>query len=875
MTKMETRIQRISIGKKLLLLSILSSTFVLLLVTVALVVSDTIAYKRSFLTELRTMSRVMAENSISAITFEDRKAAEQILASLETAPHIMRAEILQNNGKTFASFVRRDGAALSPEHAVHDAVIRPSHRFRLRCVDLYEQIAIDNNPIGFLFIESDLTPLYLRLLVHVLTVLGILMVSLAIALAFISRLQRIITRPVEHLVTLMRTVSEEKDLTVRAQISAPDEFGSLGAGFNEMLGQIQRRDEELEETRRHLEELVAKRTSSLAAAKARLEEEVSQHTLAERALRESEERYALAAQGANDGLWDWNLATDRVYFSPRWKSMLGYGEGEIGDRPDDWFRLIHEDDIQRVRMDVAAHLKNASSHLENEHRVLHSDGSYRWMLTRGIAVRDESGRPYRMAGSQTDITERKVTEEQLLYDAFHDGLTGLSNRTLFLDRLESALKRKRRAPDALFAVIYIDLDRFKIINDSLGHNAGDRVLIETARRLEANLRHGDTVARWGGDEFVILAEDLEDLRQVEMIVARIQKQLMAPFRIGDQEVTVTSSAGITASDLFEYEKPSEMLRDADAAMYKAKNQGRDQYAIFSPVMHHEALALLQLEADLRKALDAGEFILHFQPIVSLADGRVAGVEALVRWQHRERGLVPPSEFIPLAEETGLIVQLGQWIVENVCLQVHEWREEGIGPFKVAINVSARQFWQQDFVGMIARTLARSRLDPGWFDLEITEGVIVQNTEVAISMLSQLKKLGVNLSLDDFGTGYSSLNYLHRFPIDTLKIDQSFVGLIGDNSNENIEIVQAIVTLAHTMNIQVVAEGVERFEQLFALQQMGCEYAQGFFFSRPVEASYLADFVRKHQPLARMAAYDHWKNTDEPPVLHDSLVGKRP
>ncbi|HAR96913.1 MAG TPA: hypothetical protein DCR97_13285, partial [Deltaproteobacteria bacterium] len=367
-------------------------------------------------------------------------------------------------------------------------------------------------------------------------------------------------------------------------------------------------------------------------------------------------------------------------------------------------------------------------------------------------------------------------------------------------------------------------------------------------------------------------EDLEDLRQAEMIISRIQKQLMVPFNVGDQEVIVTSSAGITSSDLAHYEKPAEMLRDADAAMYKAKNQGRDQYAIFSPAMHHEALAVLQLEADLRKALEMGEFRLHYQPIVSLADGRVAAVEALVRWQHRERGLVPPGEFIPLAEETGLIVPLGQWIFENACLQVDRWRQQGLGPFKVAVNVSARQFWQQDFVEMIAQALKRSRLEPGWFDLEITEGVIVQNTEVAVEMLTQLKEIGVNLSLDDFGTGYSSLNYLHKFPIDILKIDRSFVDLIGGNLNENdTEIVQAIITLAHNMNIQVVAEGVERFEQLFMLQQMGCEFAQGFFFSRPVDGEQMTAFVGKHQTFPHMPADRKWRKTHEASIPVDAFI----
>ncbi|HEY9750603.1 MAG TPA: PAS domain S-box protein, partial [Allocoleopsis sp.] len=369
---------------------------------------------------------------------------------------------------------------------------------------------------------------------------------------------------------------------------------------------------------------------------------------AEEALRESQERYALAVAGANDGLWDWNLKTNEIYFSSRWQSMLGYQEGEISSSPNEWFSRVHPEDVERLKAQINLHLEGLSPHFESEHRMRHQDGSYRWMLSRGLAVRDADQKVSRMAGSQTDVTERKHVEEQLLHDAFHDVLTGLPNRSLFMDRLGLAIERSKRPGNNLFAVLFLDLDRFKVINDSLGHMIGDQLLIAIARRLEACLRGGDTVARLGGDEFTILLEDIVDIHDATRIANRIHQALQSPFNLQGQEVFTSVSIGIALSETG-YDWPEDLLRDADTAMYRAKSLGRACHEVFDRTMHLRAVELLHLETDLRRAIERQELRLYYQPIVSLTTGRIHGFEALIRWQHPERGLISPAEFIPVAE----------------------------------------------------------------------------------------------------------------------------------------------------------------------------------------------------------------------------------
>lgn len=570
----------------------------------------------------------------------------------------------------------------------------------------------------------------------------------------------------------------------------------------------------------------------LAQSNQELQAGISQLQQTERALLESQERYALAARGANDGLWDWNLKTNEVYFSPRWKSMLGCRD-DISNNLLEWFDRVHPQDLEPLQVALSYHLRGMTPHFENEHRMLHKDGTYRWMLNRGLAVRNADGQAYRIAGSQTDTTERKQAEEQLVHDAFHDALTGLPNRVLFMKRLEEAIRRAQKQENYLFAVLFLDLDRFKVINDSLGHLIGDQLLVAIARRLETCLRLGDTVARLGGDEFTILLNQIQNTEDATRVADRIQEALMLPFDLSGHEVFTAGSIGIAVSTTG-YDKPEDLLRDADTTMYRAKALGKGRFEVFDGAMLAQARAQLQLETDLRKALDRQEFRLHYQPIVALNSGRIAGFEALVRWQHPLRGLVCPAEFIPLAEETGLIVPLGWWILREACHNIRLWQMQfpAAVPLTVSVNFSGKQFLQPNVVEQICLTLKETGLDASSLGLEITESALMENVESASTTLNQLRSQGVNLFLDDFGTGYSSLSHLHRFPFNTLKIDRSFISRMGEDG-ENAEIVRTIVALAHNLSMSVTAEGVETATQLAQLSAFKCEYGQGYLFSKPL------------------------------------------
>jgi diguanylate cyclase (GGDEF)-like protein/PAS domain S-box-containing protein len=562
--------------------------------------------------------------------------------------------------------------------------------------------------------------------------------------------------------------------------------------------------------------------------------DVTERKRNQEALKDSEERYALSVQGANDGIWDWNLQTGDLYLSPRWKTMLGYTAHELDDTLDNWFERIHPDDQYWLKRELSAHLEGLTPHFEYEHRMRHRNGAYRWVLTRGLAVFDAAGKASRMAGSQTDITGRKQVEEQLLHDAFHDALTGLPNRALLTDRLHHALELSRRNSAFLFAVVFLDLDRFKVINDSLGHMMGDRLLVTVSKRLLACLRPGDTVARLGGDEFVLLLENLTDVYGATSVAQRIKAALAEPISLSGHEIFISASMGIALGNC-DYPHPADLMRDADTAMYRAKSQGRDRYEIFDTGMHLRAVTLLQIENDLRRAVERQELRLHYQPIISLRDFSLSGFEALLRWQHPRQGNIPPSEFIPIAEDTGLIVPISQWVLHTACQQMMYWCNQypEAAALTISVNLSSKHFTAH-LVNDIHTALADTHLPPERLKLEITESVLMENAETAVATLQELKELGVQLAIDDFGTGYSSLSYLHRFPIDTLKIDRSFVNRL-DTDPEQLAIVRNIMSLAWNLGIDVVAEGVERSKQLTQLRSLQCELAQGFYFSKPISA----------------------------------------
>jgi diguanylate cyclase (GGDEF)-like protein/PAS domain S-box-containing protein len=442
-----------------------------------------------------------------------------------------------------------------------------------------------------------------------------------------------------------------------------------------------------------------------------------------------------------------------------------------------------------------------------------------------------------------DVTQRKRAEDQLLHNAFHDSLTGLPNRALFLDRLERLIKHVHRHPEYTFAVLFLDLDRFKVVNDSLGHGVGDDLLIAIGHRLEACLREGDSVARLGGDEFAILLDDVKDVNEATRVADRIERELTAPFFLRGHEVFTSTSIGIALSSL-SYSKPGDLLRDADTAMYRAKSGGRGRYEVFDRAMHLEAVEQLKIETDLRRAAERNELLLHYQPIISLDSGKLVGFESLVRWQHPRHGLLQPADFIPLAEETGMIVPVGWWVLREACTQMKKWLEAYPlhRDLTVSVNLSSRQFTQPDLVEQIDLILQETGCPASALKLEITESVIMHDAPQAASMLHALKARGIGLCIDDFGTGYSSLSYLNSFPIDTLKIDRSFVAQV-DEDGSSIELIETIVALSRILGMSAVAEGVETPEQLELVRRLGSQYAQGFYFAVPLEVAAAETMLR--------------------------------
>ena len=577
---------------------------------------------------------------------------------------------------------------------------------------------------------------------------------------------------------------------------------------------------------------------------------------AESDLRESEERYALAARGANDGLWDWDLASGQIYYSERWKAMLGFEVREIGNAASEWFSRVHPADVEKLRVTLRLQQAGGSNGVfECEHRMRHRDGTYRWMRCRGAAVPDGAGRVIRMAGSMSDVTAARGS----------DPLTGLANRVLFLERVEEEFARCRESSATNFAVMFLDIDRFKLINDSLGHLAGDQLLVAMAGRLVRGLRTGDSrgapvsrdlAARLGADEFAVLLCDLPDPAAALQVAERILMELREPFALGDRGIFCTVSIGIAPGGPA-YQSADEVVRDADTAMYAAKSKGRSRCEVFDESMRARVVERLQLENDLRRAVENHELTVHYQPKVRLVDRRVCGFEALARWHHPQRGWIAPIDFIPAAEEIGLIHELDMWVLRTACAQMKRWHTEFPcdPPLAISVNLSPSQFAQPRLVEQIADVLRETGLEPASLRLEVTESVLMDDHERARDILTRLKALGVGLKLDDFGTGYSSLAYLAQLPFDTMKIDRAFT-LQLQGGDCNADIVKSILDMAHALGLHVIAEGVEQDDQIARLMSMGCEFGQGFFFSQPVSAPEAACLVAGAMEMAPIPGLAH-------------------
>ncbi len=558
----------------------------------------------------------------------------------------------------------------------------------------------------------------------------------------------------------------------------------------------------------------------------------------EAALRSSEERYELVIQAANDGVWDWDLKLNHCYYSARWRFMLGYTEESIHNSPNEWLSRVHPDDIEGLKADIKAHLEGKTTFFENEHRLLHSDDSYIWVLARGLAMRDDQNRAYRFAGSISDFTRRKEYETRLLHDAMHDPLTRIPNREYFLETLGNALGRTQRREDYHAAIILLDLDRFKLINDGFGYAAGDQLLIEISQRLKRTLRTMDTVARFSGDEFAILLDEINGLPDAILVTKRLHTILSQPFILENQEISPNASFGVVMLTRG-YLNAEEILRDADTALNQAKANGHGRFEIFDKEMHFFTLNRLKIESELRQALKHQELKVFFQPVISAETGEIDFIEALLRWQHPEKGLIPTDEFIPVAEETGIIGTIDEFVIRTACNEARGWLDAGFKDFRVSVNISPKLLMNPELADIIHSILADTELPFENLILEITESTNVYNSGTAIQNLFDLTSIGIRVFLDDYGRVASSLEQLKRLPVHAIKISQSFVKDLPLNSDDTA-IIDAIIAMAHILGMQVAAVGVDNIQQMQYLTNKKCDYLQGFLFSQPLNRT---EFLR--------------------------------
>ncbi len=779
--------------------------------------------RRTLLRHGLQTAELLAQNAEYAVYTEDPGALDALTSVTAIDGDVAYVVITNAAGRTLAHKERRGVLPSAARPELHSDQILHEERVGAedgkRYIDIFAPVKSAGASLGRVPAVAGHVRLGLsladlersaRAFMGVVAGLTSLLILLGVAIVYV--MARRTVAPIEKLRQAAQAIGEGR-LDVQIEETGTTEVADLARAFEAMLRRLR-------ESRVELERQAAD-------------------------LRESQERYALAARAANDGLWDWNLETQEAYFSPRWRAMLGLPESERLAGIEEWFPLVHADDRAALRAEVDRHLQGESAQVWATYRVSGPDGE-RWMLCRGLAVRDAAGRAVRLAGSQTDITAQKLAEDQLIHDALHDSLTGLPNRALFVDRLHHALRRAGqlagRRHEHQFAVLFVDLDRFKVINDSLGHVMGDRLLVEVARRIAGCLRPGDTAARLGGDEFAVLLENIDEEVEAKKVAGRLVERVAEPVVLEGRTIHTGASVGVTLAGGHSG-TPEEVLRDADMAMYRAKRQG-GTLEVFDPSMSREALGRMRLENDLRGALDAGQLCLHYQPVLCLRTRRLKGFEALLRWHHPRRGLVPPSEFIPILEETRLIVGVGRFVLREACLKLREWigRNPGRRDLRTSVNVSGAQFTHTSVAGEVRAALQETGLPAANLAIEITESAFLSNPDSVARELAEIRSLGVGIYLDDFGTGYSSLAYLTRFPIDHLKIDGSFVGRMNHHRAER-EVVRAIAAIAHNLGMGLIAEGVEHDDQLTTLRDLGCELGQGWLFSPAVDPQQAESLIR--------------------------------
>ncbi len=804
-----------SLSRKLVFLIMLSSTICLLLGFSALFASSLRSSQKESLQQLSGISEILDENAQAALVFNDHKEARRMLESLQGHREIDSAWLLNADGSVLAAWTRHGALRPIPADYRVDALKTRSELWS-RSADLYRPITRGTERIGYLLLHADLTASWNTHLNDLETGLIVAAMSLLVIYVLAIRLQGVISQPIRNVAETARTIASEKTYELRVPQHTNDEIGELIMAFNHMLSEIQERDESLLRHQDRLEREVGKRTAELA---------------------KTHDNLALAAKISSLGYWEYNVLTSEFTFNDQYYSLHSTTAHEVGGYRMSYGefaqRFVHPDDAHRISDHIQLELdsREADFVVETEVRTVNADGGIRWMRIRFKSLNDAQGFKFKITGVSQDITEKKCSEETIWKQANFDPLTALPNRRMFQDRLEHEIRKSSR--DGLpLALMFIDLDKFKEVNDTLGHDKGDILLTQAAQRIAACVRDSDTVARLGGDEFTVILSELDGPSCIERIAQDIVDTLVAPFRIGEDTAYVSASIGIT---LFPDDAPNLdiLMSNADQAMYASKSAGRNRYSYFTPGLQEAALKRMHLINDLRGALADNQFRLHYHPVVEMASGKIHKAEALIRWQHPTRGLISPAEFVTLAEESGMIIEIGDWVFREAAIQVRHLRTTYHPEFQISVNKSPVQFRNDDrYFHEWLPHLQKLGLPGECIAIEITEGLLLDATDEVQAKLLDLRDAGIQVALDDFGTGYSSLSYLKKFDIDYIKIDRSFVRNLSATSDD-MALCEAIIVMAHKLGLKVVAEGIETAAQRHLLTAAGCDYGQGHFFSNPL------------------------------------------
>ncbi|MAD47580.1 MAG: hypothetical protein CMI02_16545 [Oceanospirillaceae bacterium] len=781
-----------SVRRKLVIIALITTGVSLLMSNLAFISLEYYLARQDVQKKLTILGDVIATRSATALTFNDSALLQSNLATLQADSSVIRG-CIYSDPNTLAAEYRGDSKLPCPKQ-LHPLQSRSQNNF-----SQFFPILLNDTPIGTLYIEISHRDLMDRIRQFLIFSLMILAAAVMLSVLLASRLQSVVARPMRDLSNTLRNIMLRKDYSIRAGKDSNDELGDLVDLFNSLLRTIE-------------------------------EENAS--------LKTSKERFHKLTALSPVGIFQIDQNQQLQYVNQRWRDIHGVQSNLPGLQ--EWFSRIHPEDLPAVRQ-AWNRLTNEQESIVMELRLQRRDQSHVWIQLLASALHDRNGELQGYLGVISDISELKAAQLQMETLAFYDPLTGLANRRLFRNRLEKAVKTVMRSGSSM-ALMFLDMDQFKRVNDTLGHDAGDILLKEVASRLSSTVRENDTVSRIGGDEFTILLTDVHHTQDVLVVAEKLLLAMAKPIRIKGQDMVTTVSIGITMTPE-DSTDANTLMKNADLAMYRAKELGRNNFQFFSEDMNHSILEHLSLEKEIGEAISRNQFSLVFQPKISLCDYSVTGVETLIRWQHPEKGMITPDRFIPVAEETGQILEIGSWVLEQSCRQISSLIRSKVLPqdAKVAVNLSARQFTDPYLLQRIRSVLEITKIRPQCLELEITESTLMEDVESAIQIMQEIKRTGVAIAIDDFGTGYSSLSYIKRFPIDVLKVDRSFVTDIPDDEND-MAITAAVIAMAHKLSLTVVAEGVETQEQLQFLRQNACNEGQGYLFSRPLSLGQLHQFL---------------------------------